>query len=200
MDSRQILSSGLCGALLALGGCALQAQTDHDARYSVAGCHTYAFSDQQSGAAPSSAAFDNPVNAQRLREAIASGLAARNMTPVAEGASADCLVSYALGSRLSSDSLGANYEWGYGAPPPLGWGGRYYGAGVAWGAPYTYREGRVTVDLYDAHSHQALWHAFVDTDVTELKGAEADQRIKEAVAAIFDKFPIAGPGAAISKS
>jgi hypothetical protein len=47
----------------------------------------------------------------------------------------------------------------------------------------------VTVDLYDAHSHQALWHGFVDTDVTELTGAEADSRIRAAVAAIFGKFP-----------
>ena len=49
------------------------------------------------------------------------------------------------------------------------------GGGAVWGcSPYAYREGRVTIDLYDAHSHQALWHAFVDTDVTELTGAEAD--------------------------
>jgi hypothetical protein len=59
------------------------------------------------------------------------------------------------------------------------------------------------VDLFDARTHQALWHAFVDTDVTELKGAEADQRIKAAVTAIFEKFPLATTapsGGAISKS
>jgi len=140
-----------------------------------------------------------PISAIRLREAIAGSLAARNLTPAAEGTSADCLVSYALGSRLAADNFGSTYEWGYAVPPP-GYA-RYYGyyGGAGWGSPYTYREGRVTVDLYDARSHQALWHAYVDTDVTELKGAEADQRIKAAVAAIFDKFPIAN-GADISKS
>ena len=199
MNSRLLAASCMSGAWLALAGCALQAQTDRDARYSVASCHSYAFSDQRPGAAPPSAAFDNPVNAQRLREAIAGSLAARNLTPAAEGTSADCLVSYALGSRLAADNFGSTYEWGYAVPPP-GYA-RYYGyyGGAGWGSPYTYREGRVTVDLYDARSHQALWHAYVDTDVTELKGAEADQRIKAAVAAIFDKFPIAN-GADISKS
>ncbi len=189
-------------ALLVLGGCAIQAQSDHDAKFTVATCHSYAFSDQQAGAPPIAAAFDNPLNAKRLRDAIASSLAARNLPAAAEGANADCLVSYAIGSRLAPDPLSSQYAWGYGygygygVPPPIGWG-RYAGAGALWGAPSVYRQGRVSVDLFDARSHQALWHAFVDADVTELTGAQADTRIKAAVAAIFEKFPLA-PGPAIS--
>ena len=202
MERGRFLNLCTAGALLGLAGCALEAQTDHDARYSEAACHSYSFSDQASGAVPAGAAFDNPVNAQRLREAIASSLASHNMTPAAEATNADCLVSYALGSRMAADNFGSYYGWGYGTPPPLGWS-HYYGGGVAWGSPYSYREGRVTVDLFDARTHQALWHAFVDTDVTDLKGAEADQRIKAAVTAIFEKFPLAttpASGGDISKS
>jgi hypothetical protein len=191
----KLMSTFAAGALLSQGGCALQAQTDQSPKFAVASCHGYAFSDEQAAAAPSAAAYDNPVNATRLRDAIASSLAARNLPAAADSASADCLVSYAIGSRLASDSFSPNYTWAVGVPAPLGWG--RYGGATAWGAPYTYREGRVSVDLYDAHSHQALWHGFVDTDVTGLKGAEADARIKAAVAAIFDKFP---PLAAVAPS
>lgn len=202
MERGKVLSTLTAGAWLGLTGCAMQAQTDHDAKFSVASCHSYAFSDQQIGALPAGSAFDNPLNAKRLREAIATSLAARNLPAAAEGASADCLVSYAIGSRLAPDALAPQYAWGYGVAPPLGWG-RYAGGGVIWAAPYAYREGRVTVDLYDARSRQALWHAFVDADVTELTGAEADARINAVVAAIFEKFPpiaVAAPHSAISKS
>jgi hypothetical protein len=183
-----IVSTITAGALLAMAGCAMQAQTDHDAKFSVASCHSYAFSDQQAGAAPAGTAFDNPLNAKRLRDAIATNLAAHNLPAAAEGSNADCLVSYAMGSRLAADSFSPQYAWGYGVPAPLGWG-RYGGGGMVWGAPYAYREGRVSVDLYDARSRQALWHAFVDADVSELTGAQADSRITAAVAAIFEKFP-----------
>lgn len=191
----RVMSAFAAGALLGLAGCAMQAQTDHDSRFSVASCHSYAFADQPAGGAPAASAFDNPLNARRLREAIAASLAARKMSASADGASADCLVSYAIGSRLAPDYAAPNYGWGYGVPAPLGWGRYGTGGGVVWAAPYAYREGRVTVDLYDARSHQALWHAFVDADVTGLTGAEADARIKAVVAAIFEKFPAAGAAA-----
>jgi hypothetical protein len=153
VKSGKLLSTITAGTLLAVGGCAMQAQTDRDARFTVASCHNYAFSEQLNGAAPTGAAFDNPLNAKRLREAIANGLAARNVPAATDPASADCLVSYAMGSRLAPDTLAPPYAWGYGVAPPLGWG-RYAGGSLMWGAPYAYREGRVSVDLFDARSHQ----------------------------------------------
>jgi hypothetical protein len=187
---RITMLGAVAAGLLGLGGCALQAQTDRDAKFTLVTCHSYSFSDQQSGGTPMAAAFDNPLNAKRMRDAIASSLEAHHVPAAADGASADCLVSYAIGSRLAPDPLAPQYGWGYRASPAMGGWGPYGGGGVLWGtAPYAYRQGRVTVDLYDARSHQALWHAYVDTDVTELTGAEADSRIRAAVAAIFEKFP-----------
>jgi hypothetical protein len=51
------------------------------------------------------------------------------------------------------------------------------------------------VNLYNAHTHEALWHAYVDVDVTRLTGAEAEKRINESVNAIFAKYPGAAPAA-----
>ncbi len=179
-------------AMALLAGCALQAQTDSDPRVSLATCHNYSFADAQDSRPEATSAFGNPLNEKRLREAIAGSLAARGLLLSTEGGAADCLVGYAIGSRLAPDPTAPRFNWGFG----MGWGGwGHHGLGgaLAWQAPYDYREGRVTVNLYDARSHQALWHAYVDADVTGLMGTDAEQRIKAVVAAIFAKFPAAAP-------
>ena len=178
------------GALIGLAGCALQARTDSDPRLSVATCHTYAFADPQVSRPEAATAFGNPLNEKRLREAIAMNLSGHGLVAAADGTAADCAVGYAIGSRLAPDPATPRFGWG------LGWGHRGLGGSLAWEAPYDYREGRVTVDLYDARSHQALWHAYVDADVTGLTGADAEQRIKAVVDAIFKKFPGGGMAAA----
>jgi hypothetical protein len=63
---------------------------------------------------------------------------------------------------------------------------------MGWDMPMAYRDGRVSVDLFDARSHEALWHAYVDEDVTRLTGDDAERRIHAVVAAIFAKFPGSG--------
>jgi hypothetical protein len=184
----------VAAALGLLGGCALQARTDSDPRASVATCHNYAFADSMESRPDAATAFGNPLNEKRLRDAIAGGLNSHGLPAATDAASADCVVGYAIGSRLAPDPASPRFSWGLG----MGWGGwgrRGFGS-LAWEAPYDYREGRVTVNLYDAHSHAALWHAYVDTDVTGLTGANAEQRIKAVVDAIFKKYPSGGAIAA----
>jgi hypothetical protein len=176
------------GAIL-LAGCALEARTDSDPRASVAVCHNYAFAEASESRPEGATAFGNPLNEKRLRDAIASGFTAHGIPAAAEGATADCLVGYAIGSRLAPDPAAPRFSWGLGWGS---WGYRGMGGSLAWQVPYDYREGRVTVNLYDARSHQALWHAFVDADVTGLTGADAEKRIRAVVDAIFKKFPGGG--------
>jgi hypothetical protein len=176
------------GSLLGLGGCALHARTDSDPRVSVAACHSFSFADAGMARADAAAAFGNPLNEKRLREAIAANLSARGLQVAPEGAAGDCTVGYAIGSRLSPDLAEPRVSWGFGWG---GWSHRGVGGSLAYSTPYDYREGRVTVDLYDTHTHGALWHAYVDEDVTRLTGADAEQRIKAVVTAIFEKFPAA---------
>ena len=186
--------------VLTLSGCALQARSDVDAKASVGMCHSYTFGDAEQKHLDSAPAFANPLNEKRLREAIQANLAAHGLQPAAEAA-ADCAVGYAIGSRLALNDAypraGLGWGWGWG----MGWGWGHGGSfgSLAWeSAPRDYREGRVSVNLFNAHTHEALWHAYVDVDVTRLTGAEAEKRINEAVTAIFAKFPggtVAAPGA-----
>jgi hypothetical protein len=188
---------------IALAGCALQARSDVDARASVGMCHTYTFGDAEQKHPDAAPAFANPLNEKRLREAIQNNLAARGMQPAAEAA-ADCAVGYAIGSRLALDDAYPRAGWGWGWGMGWGWGHRGSFGSLAWqSAPNDYREGRVSVNLYNAHTHEALWHAYVDEDVTRLTGAEAEKRINEAVTAIFAKFPagtVAAPAAPAAKT
>jgi len=127
-------------------------------------CHTFAWAGSFHGNSPLRGTVANPINETRLRTAIASHLG----TEIHPGAgSADCLVGYGIGSSTVAEG-GYPYGWGY---------------------PYRYREGLISVYLYEAKSGQPLWHASVSQSLNDVSGAEAEKRINAAVAAIFTKYP-----------
>jgi hypothetical protein len=128
----------------------------------------------------------NPVNESRLRGAITTQLAAVGVQP-ATGDTASCLVGYGIGSQTDiSGAYPAGWGWGYG--PGWGWRGSY-GGYWGWDEPYVYREGIIAVDLYDAKSKQPIWHASANQSLYGANGADAEQKIDKAVAAIFTKYP-----------
>ena len=179
-----------CASLAALGACtSLPVTTDSNPNASAAICRTYQFA-QEHSVAPGQAggAYGNPLNGDRLRAAIAANLAARGVQPAADHASADCVVGYAIGTRVVADEFAGSFGWGLG----WGWSRGYYGAGYDW--PAVRNEGRITIDLFDAKGRMAIWHASVNQNVTDLTGPSAERKINEAVGAIFVKFP--GPAAA----
>jgi uncharacterized protein DUF4136 len=174
---------GLAG-LAALGACtSLPVTTDTNPNASVSVCHTYAFAQEHSiGTAQPGGAYSNPVNSDRLRAVIAANLASRGFQPALEHGSADCVVGYAIGSRVVADEFaGFGVGWG--------WGRRGFG-GVGYDWPPVRNEGRIAIDLFDAHNRQAIWHASVNQDVTDLTGPHAEVRINDAANAIFTKFPV----------
>jgi hypothetical protein len=182
-------------AALALGACGpIPVKTDYNAGIGVSSCHTYSWLQEHINNAGQPAAYGNPLNADRLRVAIESNLAAKGIQRVEDHSTADCMVGYAIGSRQVADdyggvSLGMGYGWGG------GW--RHRGFGGAWGGydwPLMRNEGRIAVDLFDAKSRRAIWHASVDQDVVDLTGPSAEAKINAAAAALFTKFP--GSGAA----
>ncbi len=57
-------------------------------------------------------------------------------------------------------------------------------------------ETRIAVDVFDAKSHQPIWHGAVSQSVSGLTGPNAQAKINAATAAIFAKFPLAAPAPA----
>jgi len=172
-----------------LGACvALRVTSDVAPGASAAQCHTFAWAGSFHYDNENGRGVVNPVNEQRLRDAVAANLAAKGVQPA--GANADCLVGYGMGSHLVVEGGWAYapgpYGWGWGGGWGWGWGGGY---GWGWDAPYAYRQGVIAVNLYDGKSKRPVWHAAVNQSVSNLTGAAAENKIREAVAAIFMKYP-----------
>jgi hypothetical protein len=176
-----------------LGACTtLRVTTDVNPSFSVANCHSYTFTREHVANADQPAAFGNPLNADRLRAAIETNMAARGIARVADNAAADCVVGYALGTRQVFNDYYAGWGpgWGYG-----GWRrGGYWGYDDG---PWVENETRVAVDIFDARSRKAMWHGAVSESMADLTGPNAEAKISAATAAIFSKLPIgAAPVAA----
>ncbi len=175
-------------AVSALPGCALEVRSDvNRTAFHPGQCHTFAFSGSFRTDNPMRGTVANPVNESRLRAAITSHMQSIGVQLTKENP--DCLVGYGIGSNLVVDPgypMGP-YPYGYGY---WGWGGwgPYWGPS-GWDGPYVYRQGMIGIDLYDARTHEALWHASVDQDLYRATGADAEQKIDIAVAALFAHFP-----------
>ena len=201
MLNRSCICAAVMGALsLSLAACAnLPVTTDVNPHMSVSTCHTYAFAKEYVANANQPAAYGNPLNAERLRVAIASNLAARGIQH-ADRAAADCVVGYAIGSRQVFNDyysgFGPGWGFGYGFGYAGGFGGGPYGGGWGWdGGSYVSDETRIAVDIFDAKTHTPMWHASVNQGVSELIGPNAEIKINAGTAAIFAKFPVGAPAA-----
>ncbi len=191
MSSRKALSVGAAvSAILALSACtSLPVTTDVNPNASVSVCHTYAWAHEHYAGGSAQAAYSNPVNADRLRVAIQSNLAAHGIRRADTHETPDCVVGYAIGSRVVADEYAGWVGGGYGWGGWGGWGGPRGWGSLGYGWPAVRNEGRISVDLYDAKTHRAIWHASVDQNVTDETGQDAEARITTAVGAIFQKFP-----------
>ena len=193
MLNRHLILATAAGAMgLGLAACnTLPVITDANPNMSVSNCHTYAFANEHVANSDHPAAYGNPLNAERLRVAVAANLAAKGIQP-ADRATAECVVGYAIGTRQVFNDYYAGWGgWGYG-----GWGyGRRggFGGGWGWDGPYVSDETRIAVDVFDNKSRTPIWHASVSQSISNLTGPNAEAKISEGTAAIFAKFPIATP-------
>jgi hypothetical protein len=193
MLNRTIIHGLVTGAsFVGLAACnTLPVTTDINPNMSVSNCHTYTFAQEHIANADHASAFGNPLNAERLRVAIESNMAAKGIQRASDLNAAECVVGYAMGSRQVFNDYYGNFGFGVG----FGRGFRHGGFGGAWGydGPWVQDETRIAVDLFDAKSRTPIWHASVSQSVYDLTGPNAEAKINAGAAAIFAKFPIAGP-------
>ena len=135
-------------------------------------CHSFTWAGSFRGG-PLSGTIANPVNEARLRSAIEAHL--QSVGVHTDASTPDCLVGYGIGLQ------GVVEDWGWGP----GWGPWW---GPYWGGPYIYPEAIIGVDLFDARTHEPIWHAYARIAPSELRGEHAQRGINEAVTAIFLKY------------
>lgn len=105
-----------------------------------------------------------------------------------KGASPDLTVGFMVGVRDNAmtqhwSAPRANLP-GYGANS---WYGQYPRKSRS--ATHEYKEGELSVDIFDAKSNQAIWHNWASTKVYAQEKISSQEVVEEVVTKIFDGFP-----------
>jgi hypothetical protein len=134
----------------------------------------------------------NPLVATRAEDAIREELLRRGYQQTSDRATADFTVDFTIGSKERTDVstypdpyVGAGWGWGRRG----WWGGGYWGDNLD---VRQYREGTLSIDVFDARSHRPIWHGWARKELTRADIENSQTAIRNAVAAILARFP---PGA-----
>jgi len=52
-----------------------------------------------------------------------------------------------------------------------------------------YREGTLSIDVFDAHTHRPVWHGWAKKELTREDQEHSEAPIRAAVAAVLAAFP-----------
>jgi hypothetical protein len=178
-------TSAIGSALLLVACATLRVGSDYDPSASFASYHTFAWMPPHTNRHDS----PNPLVAQRAHDAIQAALAAKGYELVSDTARADFVVDFTIGSHERTDLR--SYPAPYAGP----WFGGYYSSW--WGAPYwgseldvrQYREGTLSVDVFDGHTHRPVWHGWARKELTHEDIEDSAGAIREAVDSVLARFP-----------
>jgi len=129
----------------------------------------------------------NPLVAARVEDAIRADLRERGYVEASDPQVADFTIDFTIGSRERTDI--ATYPQAYagcGWGGPRGWGGPYWGDAVD---VRQYREGTLSIDVFDAHSHRPVWHGWAKKEISDDDIEHSAGPVQRAVAAVLAKFP-----------
>ncbi len=175
--------SGIAASALLLAACAtLRVGSDYDHSANFGGYHTFAWMPPHTKPNES----PNPLVVQRAHDAIQEALRAKGYELVDNAADADFVVDFTIGSRERTDLR--SYPAPYAGP----WGYSYW-----WGAPYwgnqldvrQYREGTLSIDIFDGHTHRPVWHGWAHKELTRADIEHSTGSIREAVDSVLARFP-----------
>ncbi|MDE2136248.1 MAG: DUF4136 domain-containing protein [Gammaproteobacteria bacterium] len=181
-------SSGLMAwsvvvAVAGLAACStLQVGSDFDRTADVTGYKTFAWMPREHYGTK------NPLIVQRTKDSIQSVLTSKGLTYVDDGTKADFLVDFTIGAHDRTDirSYPAPYaDFGWWGRPGW-WGYSYWGDQVD---VRQYREGILSIDMFDVRSHRPVWHGWAKKELSEGDSEHSEASIRTAVAAVLETFP-----------
>ena len=177
--SAPTLARAACVAVIVaafLGGCStIQVTTEYDRSARFDGLSSYAWAPQSETERTDPLLIGTPLDS-RIRTAVDVELAKRGYRPVA-GGTPDFLVAYhaALARKIDLSSMrrGAGRRVGYADPMTR-----------------TYDEGTLLIDVLEPGSQRLLWRGVGRAEVHRISDpAKREQRLREAVAKILERFP-----------
>ncbi len=172
----------VASAALSLVACTtLQVGSDFDRAASFSGYHSFTLLPRTEHGT------HNPLVAQRAQDAIQAEMTRKGYAFAADAAAADFTVSFTIGARerIDVDTYPAPYS------------GPWYGGAPWWGYPYwgnevdvrQYREGTLSVDIFDARTHKPVWHGWAKKELTQADIDRSEEPIRKAVQAVLARFP-----------
>ena len=178
---------------LGLAACAsgFKATYDSDPAHDFSGYQTYAWISANPMIVGPTNRVPNPLLEPKIMAAIEGVLNARGYSKVDDPESADFVLSFTVGSReeIQVNSYPATYA-GYGYRGAWGWGGPYYGMGMATETQVRqYQKGMLALDVFDVKEHRPVFHAVAEKSITDSDRRNSDETIQAAVDAVLQAFP-----------
>lgn len=175
-------AAGLLTALMGCGG-GVDVHTDYDPGVDFSSLRTYAWA-QRTPTGDDDPRVFNRLTEQRVQTAVDRALAAKGYTKTSEDP--DFLVAWhgAIEGRMSYQTIGTNYGYGW------GW---YGGMGTTSTYVNEWDEGTLLVDIVDAASDDLVWRGTATGTLPRNRRPEEVQAtLDRAAAQVLEDFP---PGA-----
>jgi len=190
MNVRNVIAARLWVLAVTLAlvtGCAtLQVGSDYDRSVSFANDHSFTLMKREHHGKEGST---NPLVVQRAEDAIKAELVRKGYQLTSDPAAADFTVDFTIGSQERTDIN--SYPDPY-VGPGWGWGRRGWWGGSYWGSDVDvrqYREGTLSIDIFDARSHRPVWHGWAKKELSRSDIEHSEEPIRKAVQAVLAKFP-----------
>jgi len=178
---------------LGLGACAsgFKATYDSDPAHDFSAYQTYAWISGNPMIVGETNRIPNPLLEPKIMSAIEDGLTTKGYTKVDDPEAADFVLSFTVGSReeIKVNSYPSSYA-GYGYRGAWGWGGPYYGVGMATETQVRqYQKGMLALDVFDVKERRPVFHAVAEKSITDSDRKKLDETVQAAVNAVLQAFP-----------
>jgi len=168
---------GVAALALLIGACStMRATSDYDRSANFSQYKTYAWMPRQHTEVGSA------VIVRRAREAIDWELHRKGFTLAQDPNTADFVADFRIAAqkRVDVESRPIMYR------QPWHWGRWYYGSPVY---VRRFQEGTIAVDIFDGHTHEAVWSGQVRKQLSESDLEQPGPALHKAVAAVLAQFP-----------
>ena len=187
--------SMLVAAFVSLGlvACAsgFKAIYDSDPAHDFSGYQTYAWISENPMIVGQTDRIPSPLLEPKIMSAIEGNLTAKGYSKVDDPEAADFVLSFTVGSReeIKVNSYPSSYA-SYGYRGTWGWGGPYYGVGMATETQVRqYQKGMLALDVFDVKERRPVFHAVAEKSITDSDRKKRDETIQAAVNAVLEAFP-----------
>jgi hypothetical protein len=166
----------LIALLLAACAATLQTGVDFDRAASFASYRSFGWLPRAHSAAR------NPLNVERVRDALRAELEAKGLRFESDLGRADLAVDFTLSSveRTDITSYPAEFRGGW------RWGGGYFGSAVD---VRQYREGTLAIDVFETRDHRPVWHGWAQKPLERRDLDDPGNSLRAAVSAVLARYP-----------